>query len=101
MALLAAFVIHGLEARLPVTAFFQITGGLLAVLCIMLVGSGIRGLQTAALMPATPVTWFPWLKLYIGLYPVAETLIAQGLLTAILLVSLTVPAWWRIQAQKT
>ncbi|WP_278360290.1 FTR1 family iron permease [Thalassospira xiamenensis] len=104
LALLSAFVILGMEARLPVTAFFRVTGGLLALLCIMLVGSGMRGLQTAALMPATPVTWFPdapWLQLYLGLYPVAETLIAQGLLTAILLILLAIPAWWRIQVQKT
>jgi high-affinity iron transporter len=70
----------------------------------MLVGSGMRGLQTAALMPATPITWFPdaaWLQLYLGLYPVAETLIAQGLLAAILFISLAIPAWWRIQIQKT
>ncbi|MDT4885269.1 hypothetical protein FQZ97_1214890 [compost metagenome] len=51
----------------------------------------MRGLQTAALVPATPVHWFPdapWLQLYFGLYPVAETLLAQGLLAALLLLSL-------------
>ncbi|WP_374649816.1 FTR1 family protein [Dongia sp.] len=85
---LAAYAVLGLEARLPVAAFFRVTGAMLGVLCLVLTGSGIRGLQTAALVPATPVTWFPdmpWLQLYLGLYPVAETLSVQGILAILLL----------------
>lgn len=66
------------------------TGGLLALLCITLVGNGIRGLQTAALVPATPVSWFPdqpWLQLYFGLYPVAEALFAQLWIALLLMLS--------------
>lgn len=90
---IAAYVVLGLEATLPIALFFRITGVLLAILCLMMTGSGIRGLQTAALVPATPVDWFPdapWLQLYFGLYPVAETLLAQGALAGLLLLSL---AW--------
>ena len=91
LSALAAYVVLGLEAKLPVTLFFRVTGVLLAILCLMMTGSGVRGLQTAALLPATPVSWFPdapWLQLYLGLYPVAETLLAQGLLAVLLLLSL-------------
>lgn len=91
LSAVAAYVVLGLEAKLPVTLFFRVTGVLLAMLCLMMTGSGVRGLQTAALVPATPVHWFPdapWLQLYFGLYPVAETLLAQGLLAALLLLSL-------------
>ena len=60
----------------------------------MLVGAGIRGLQTAALISATPVAWFPdrdWLQLWFGLFPVAEPLIAQ----ALVLLILALPWLWR------
>lgn len=92
-----AYAVLGLEAKLPMAAFFRVTGTLLAVLCVMLVGSGIRGLQTAAIVPATPVAWFPdipSLQLYLGLYPVAETLAAQAAITAMLLLSL---AWLKLR----
>lgn len=90
LAVAAAYAMLGLEAKLPVTAFFRLTGALLTLLCIALVGSGIRGLQTAALVSATPVAWFPdqpWLQLYFGLYPVAEALAAQALVGGLLLAS--------------
>lgn len=91
LAAAVAYAMLGLEAKLPVAAFFRLTGGLLAVLCIMLIGSGVRGLQTAALVSATPVAWFPdrpWLQIYLGLYPVAESLAAQALVAGALLLSL-------------
>lgn len=66
--------------KLPLRLFFRATTALLAALAVMLVGAGIRGLQTAALIGATPVSWFPdadWLQLWFGLFPVAEPLAAQ------------------------
>lgn len=90
-AVAIGYLMLGLEAKLPVAAFFRLTGGLLAVLCVMLVGSGIRGLQTAALVSATPVAWFPdrpWLQIYFGLYPVYEALLAQAVVAGLLAVSL-------------
>ncbi len=74
--------------RLPLRLFFRATTVLLATLAVMLVGAGIRGLQTAALMSATPVAWFPdadWLQLWFGLFPVAEPLAAQALVLVVLL----------------
>lgn len=53
LAAMVAYLMLGLEARLPVAAFFNLTGGLLAFLTIILVGNGVRGLQTAALVSAT------------------------------------------------
>lgn len=100
-ALLAAGVAYamlGLEAKLPVAAFFRLTGSLLAILSVMLTGSGIRGLQTAAVVSATPVAWFPdwpWLQLYFGLYPVAESLIAQAAVAGLLLLSVLWLVEWR------
>jgi high-affinity iron transporter len=91
LAVAVAYLMLGLEARLPVKAFFRVTGALLALMSVTLVGSGIRGLQTAAVLPATPVSWFPdqtWLQLYLGLYPVAEALLAQFVIALLLLGSI-------------
>lgn len=90
LAALTGYLMLGLEARLPIAAFFRMTGVLLGILTVILVGSGIRGLQTAALVAATPVSWFPdqpWLQLYFGLYPVLEALVAQVSVAALLLLS--------------
>ncbi|WP_414735986.1 FTR1 family iron permease [Ensifer adhaerens] len=89
----AAYAMLALEVKLPVGAFFRLTGALLAILCVTLVGSGVRGLQTAALVSATPVAWFPdvpWLQLYFGLYPESEALLAQAIVASLLIWSV---AW--------
>lgn len=103
LAAMVAYLMLGLEARLPVAAFFNVTGGLLAFLTIILVGNGVRGLQTAALVSATPVSWFPdqaWLQLYLGLYPVAEALFAQLFVAALLLLSVIRPLGTRFRAAR-
>lgn len=74
--------------RLPLGLLFRATSAMLAVLAVMLVGAGVRGLQTAALIGATPVAWFPdrdWLQLWLGLFPVAEPLVAQAATILVLL----------------
>jgi high-affinity iron transporter len=102
LALAMGYAMLGLQAKLPISAFFRLTGALLAVLCVMLVGSGMRGLQTAALVSATPVAWFPdrpWLQIYFGLYPVAEALAAQALVAGFLAVSLLAVAGYAHSAR--
>lgn len=74
--------------RLPLRLFFRVTTVLLAALAVMLTGAGLRGLQSAALVPATPVAWFPdhdWLQLWFGLFPVMEPLAAQAVVLMVLL----------------
>lgn len=91
VALFVGWLVFGMGLRLPLKPFFRITGVLLALLSVMLVGAGVRGLQTAALLPATPVSWFPdreWLQLWLGLFPVAEALAAQGAIIAFYLLNL-------------
>ncbi|MFD1794516.1 hypothetical protein FQV27_07490 [Paracoccus aurantiacus] len=93
-ALVAGWLILASGRKLPLRLFFRITSVLLSILAVVLVGAGIRGLQTAALISATPVAWFPdrdWLQLWFGLFPVAEPLAAQALTLAIL----ALPWLWR------
>lgn len=95
VALACGWAVLAAGRRLPLTLFFRATTVLLAVLAVMLAGAGVRGLQTAALIGATPVAWFPdrdWLQLWFGLYPVAEPLAAQA---AVLVLLLAVPRWMR------
>ncbi|MDV7270802.1 FTR1 family protein [Thioclava sp. A2] len=87
-ALFAGWVVFASGRKLPLRLFFRATTALLAGLAVMLVGAGVRGLQTAALIGATPVAWFPdtdWLQLWFGLFPVAEPLAAQAAVLVILL----------------
>ena len=93
-ALAAGWLVLASGRKLPLRLFFKATSILLGLLAVMLVGAGIRGLQTAALISATPVAWFPdrdWLQLWFGLYPLAEPLAAQALVVMILLL----PWLWR------
>ncbi len=88
-ALACGWAVLAAGRRLPLSLFFRATTVLLAALAVMLTGAGIRGLQTAALVGATPVAWFPdrdWLQLWFGLFPVAEPLAAQALVLAVLMV---------------
>ena len=86
---LAAYWILRLGLRLPVGAFFKATGALLILLAVALTGAGIRGLQTADLVSATPISVVPessFLQLYFGLFPVAEPIAAQAAVVTILLI---------------
>lgn len=92
-ALAAGWAVLASGRRLPIGVFFRVTTALLAILAVTLTGAGIRGLQTAALVDATPVGWFPdlqWLQVWFGVFPVAETLAAQAF---VVILMLTGPAW--------
>lgn len=87
-ALAAGWAVLASGRWLPLGLFFRATSILLAVLAVMLVGAGVRGLQTADLISATPVAWFPdadWLQLWFAVLPVAEPLAAQALVFILLL----------------
>ena len=93
-ALASGWLVLASGRKLPLRLFFRVTSILLAALSVMLVGAGIRGLQTAGLIGATPVSWFPdrdWLQLWFGLFPLAEPLAAQ----ALVLLILALPWLWR------
>ena len=88
--MLLAWLILAAGRRMPLGVLFKATGVLLGVLAVILTGAGIRGLQTAALIGATPVSWFPQnyeLQLWFGLYPVAEALAAQALVLGVFLLA--------------
>jgi high-affinity iron transporter len=73
--MLAAWAIVRSGARLPIGLFFSICSILMAVLAVVFAGHGIRGLQEAGLIAASPVD-IPGLPL-LGFYPTTQTILSQ------------------------
>jgi FTR1 family protein len=74
-----------LGLRLPLKRVFAITGSVLLYLAFVFIGKGLYNLQEAGLFSPRPLPWMPdheALRQLLGLYPLAETLLAQaGFLT--------------------
>ncbi len=75
------WLIFFLRKRLPISSFFTISGGLLLGLCFTLTGKGIRAFQEAGILPSTNIPWMFSVDI-LGIYPYAETLMAQFLIFA-------------------
>jgi FTR1 family protein len=70
-----------LGLRLPLKRVFAITGSVLLYLAFVFIGKGLYNLQEAGLFSPHPLPWMPdheALRQLLGLYPLAETLLAQG-----------------------
>ena len=96
-----AYLLLRVGRRLPIRTFFKATGVVLILLATIFIGNGVRGLQTAGVIGATAVPGFPestFLQLYLGLFPVAEPLIAQSALLVLLAAAWL---WTRHRAGRT
>lgn len=86
--LISALVIKGIK-KLPVHLLFGVTGLFLSILAVIFTGAGIRGLQTANIISATPSPYLKdwhFLRDYFGYSPTVETTISQITLFFFLLV---------------
>ncbi|WP_454905059.1 FTR1 family protein [Variovorax gossypii] len=71
------------SARMPIGKFFSLSSILVAVLAVVLAGKGVAGLQEAGWLSASPIHW---LRIEVlGVYPSAETTIAQAVVLVIAL----------------
>lgn len=70
--------------KVPMRPFFAITSAVLYYMAIVFAGSGIHELQEAGVVGFTPLAGAPRLPL-LGVYPTVETLVAQGVMAALLL----------------
>lgn len=81
-----------LGVRLPLRKVFRVTNAILLYLAFVFLGKGIYGLQEAGLFTPHPLSWMPdheALRQLLGVFPVAETLVAQvSLAVALLLVGM-------------
>ncbi len=73
--------------RLPLKPFFGITSAFLYYMAFVFAGKGVAELQSGGLISTTLVSWAPRLPA-LGIYPTAESLLAQGVLLLLLLVAL-------------
>ncbi len=72
-------IVKGIK-KLPINLFFSVTGVFLSLLAVIFTGAGIRGLQTANIISATPSDYlhdWQWLRDYFGYSPTLETTLSQ------------------------
>ena len=69
-----------LERRLPYKRMLVVTGVLIALVLVVLVGNTVRTLQGVGWVPITPLdVEFPlWMGTWLGVFPTVETLAAQA-----------------------
>jgi len=84
LALVAVLLLRS-SSRLPISQFFKFSSALVAVLAIVLMGKGVAALQKVGVFASTPIA-IPRIDL-IGLYPSVQTLLAQLLIVAVILIS--------------
>jgi high-affinity iron transporter len=69
--------------RIPMRAFFNVTGGLLYFMAFRFAGAGVRELQEAGILGQTPLGFVPdsaFLSQWLGVFPYLEPLLLQALL---------------------
>ena len=83
-------LIRVVSVKLPLKPFFMGTSVLLFVMCIAFTGSGIKELQAGNVIPVTMLP-FKFITVdLLGIYPTLETLIPQGALLGITIITVVV-----------
>ena len=77
-----ALVIRAGSVRLPLRAFFKVTGLVLFAMAVIFAGNGIFELQAAGILKITTLGWLGGGVPVLGLHPTVQTLSVQGLLIA-------------------
>ena len=80
-----ARVILRYGVRLPIGSFFAVCAGLMALLAIVFTGHGVKALQEAGLVPASPIDAVSVGAL--GIYPTRETALAQIIVLLLVVVA--------------
>jgi high-affinity iron transporter len=89
MLVLLYVAIMRLGLRLPMKAFFAVTGALLYYMAFVFAGKGIAELQEAGVVGTTVIAALQWLRVpFLGIYPTIQSLALQGALLVLLLVAL-------------
>ena len=83
--LVIAWILLRYSARLPIGKFFSYSSLLIAVLAVVLAGKGVSSLQETGLVDIRPAAFVPRFE-WLGLFPTWETIIAQIVVLAVLVV---------------
>ena len=79
--------INRFGVRLPLKPFFGVTSAFLYYMAFVFAGKGIAELQEGQLVPTTIVSWAPRIP-SLGIYPTAESQLAQSALLVLLVAAL-------------
>jgi high-affinity iron transporter len=90
-----AWLILRYSVRLPIGLFFAASSLLLALLAVIFIGHGVKALQEAGFIAASPIDAVS-LPAF-GLYPTAQTMLAQAVM---LLIVAAAFAWTRISNRR-
>ncbi|HET6362841.1 MAG TPA: FTR1 family protein [Gemmatimonadota bacterium] len=75
------YAIVKLGLKLPLKRVFAVTGSVMLYLAFVFIGKGLYNLQEAGVFAPHPLAWAPdheALRQLLGLYPLAETMLAQA-----------------------
>jgi high-affinity iron transporter len=79
---IAAWLILRFGVRVPIGPFFTACSALMALLAVTFTGHGVKALQEAGVVPASPLGSTSVDAL--GIYPTSETLIAQAIMVVLI-----------------
>ncbi len=90
-------ITFALERKLPYKKMLVVTGMLIALVLVVLVGNTARTMQGVGWLPIHPLDIeFPlWLGTWLGVYPTVETLVAQALALCFVIGSYFAAEWMR------
>jgi high-affinity iron transporter len=94
--LVVGALVFFLQARLPHKKMLTMTGVMIAVVLVMMVGNTVHVLQTVGWMPITPIgnTVFPyWLGVWFGAYATWEGVVLQAVAVIFVIGSYFVAEW--------
>ncbi len=73
-------VLRTATVRLPMRAFFQVTGLILFTMAVIFAGKGVAELQSCGFLKVTPLAWLGQGLPILGIYPNTQVLSVQGIL---------------------
>lgn len=82
LLVIVGYVIRATSIRLPLRAFFKVSGVALFAMAVVFAGNGIFELQSAGVLKTTDLNWFGAGIPALGVYPTVQSLSVQGLLLA-------------------
>jgi high-affinity iron transporter len=91
------FATFALERKLPYKRLLIVTGVLISLVLVVLVGNTVRTLQGVGWLSITPVDFETplWMGTWLGIFPTIESLAAQGLAFAFVIGSYYAAEWVR------
>jgi high-affinity iron transporter len=92
-----------LERRLPYKRMLVVTGVMIALVLVVMVGTTVRVMQGVGWIPITPVDAdFPlWMGTWLGIFPTVEGLVAQAAAFLFVVGSYYAAEWWRKRRLQT